>query len=182
MARIPAALPLLLAACASAGCVERTLRIRSEPPGLEVAMNGRPLGATPLDVPFSFYGTVRLETPATDLDGDGWPEVRRSVALVELSEPWYQWFPLDFFSDNLLPWTVRDDHEALLTPPVHPPPGGEGGDLRREAEAVKIRAERARVEAEIEAGAREGEAAKPAPAPAEDPAPAGGGGKEPDRR
>jgi hypothetical protein len=182
VSRIPAALPLLLAACSAAGCVERTLRIRSEPPGLEVTMNGRPQGTTPIDVPFSFYGTVRLETPATDLDEDGWPEVRRSVALVELTEPWYQWFPLDFFSDNLLPWTVRDDHEALITPPVHPPPTGEAGDLRREAEAVKIRAERTRVEAEMEAGAGEPAKPAPAPAPAKDPAPDGGAGKERDTR
>jgi len=111
-----------------------------------------------VDVPFAHYGTVRLETPATDLDGDGWPEVRRHVALVELPIPWYQWFPVDFFADNLIPWTVQDVHEAWLVPGTQPPPSIEGEEyeaLKRAAAEAKVRAEQERTEAEIEAGLRE---------------------------
>ncbi len=170
MARpLPPALPLLLAAAvAASGCVEPMLRIRSEPSGIPVTMNGRPVGTTPVDVPFPHYGTVRLETPATDLDGDGWPEVRRHVALVDLSAPWYQWFPLDFFSDNLIPWTVTDVHEARLLPEVAAPPAGEGEEyeaLKREAGELEVRGGKAREEAEGEAGGGAGGTAGPAKEP-----------------
>ena len=51
-----AALPLL-------GCVERKITITSEPSGALVHLNDQEVGRTPVDVPFTFYGTydVRLE-------------------------------------------------------------------------------------------------------------------------
>jgi hypothetical protein len=163
VARIHHLVLLLAAAGAAAGCVERTLRIRSEPPGLDVTLNGRPVGTTPVEVPFSWYGTVRLETPPTDLDGDGWPEVRRHVALVDLPMPWYQWFPFDFFTDNLVPVTIHDEHEAWVLPLVRGEPSTEEGleEMRREARELKVRAEKARVEAEVEAGVGTGKRADP---------------------
>jgi hypothetical protein len=46
----------------STGCVRRTLRITSEPPGALVWLNDREVGRTPVDVEFVYYGTydVRL--------------------------------------------------------------------------------------------------------------------------
>lgn len=45
------------------GCVDRTIRITSEPPGALVWLNDREIGRTPVDVEFVHYGTydVRLE-------------------------------------------------------------------------------------------------------------------------
>ena len=45
------------------GCVERTIRITSDPPGTLVYLNDEEVGRTPVTVPFLFYGTydVRLE-------------------------------------------------------------------------------------------------------------------------
>ena len=45
------------------GCVERTIRITSDPSGALVYLNDEEVGRTPVAVPFLFYGTydVRLE-------------------------------------------------------------------------------------------------------------------------
>jgi len=56
---------LLLFAVAAlmGGCVEREITITSEPSGALVHLNDQEVGRTPVDVPFTFYGTydVRLE-------------------------------------------------------------------------------------------------------------------------
>lgn len=48
----------------SLGCVERRLLITSEPAGALVYLNDQEVGRTPLEVPFTWYGTydVRLES------------------------------------------------------------------------------------------------------------------------
>ena len=47
----------------SVGCVRRMLEVRSEPAGALVWLNDQEVGRTPLEVPFTWYGTydVRLE-------------------------------------------------------------------------------------------------------------------------
>ncbi|MCA9288773.1 MAG: PEGA domain-containing protein [Phycisphaerales bacterium] len=55
-----------LAACLSGGlggCLERTIRVTSEPPGAMVWLNDVEIGRTPAEARFKFYGTydVRLE-------------------------------------------------------------------------------------------------------------------------
>jgi hypothetical protein len=54
--------PLCVLAVVSTGCVERTIRITSEPSGALVWLNDREIGRTPVDVGFVHYGTydVRL--------------------------------------------------------------------------------------------------------------------------
>ena len=95
--RILAALALL---CFSAGCIQRTMRIESDPPGAAVWVNGDDCGQTPTETTFSSYGSVevflQLEDHAT----------RREV--VRLRPPWYAIFPIDFFTDVLYPGTLHD--------------------------------------------------------------------------
>ena len=54
----------MIAVC-SVGCVERRLLITSEPSGALVHLNDQEVGRTPLEVPFTWYGTydVRLQRP-----------------------------------------------------------------------------------------------------------------------
>lgn len=54
---------LVLIGVAGAGCVQRTISITSQPEGALVYLNDEEVGRTPLEVPFTFYGTydVRLE-------------------------------------------------------------------------------------------------------------------------
>ncbi len=48
---------------ALSGCIERRIRVTSEPSGARVFLNDEPIGTTPCEARFTFYGTydVRLE-------------------------------------------------------------------------------------------------------------------------
>jgi hypothetical protein len=102
---------LLLALCL-AGCVEHKLLVRSEPPGATIFVDGREVGDTaegPVEVPFDFYGT-RVVTARK-------PGFVPARVEVELDPPWWQVFPLGFFTDVLWPGTIEDVHEPA---PVNP--------------------------------------------------------------
>lgn len=57
-------------------------------------VDGRDIGYTPASVDFTWYGTREVQ-----LLKDGY-ETR--TEMVNIPAPWYQIFPLDFFSDNFL--------------------------------------------------------------------------------
>jgi len=96
-----------LAALALCGCVERELRVESEPSGADVWIDGRLAGQTPLVEPFTFYGTRGLE-----LRHDGCTPARQAVPI---RAPWYQIIPLDFFFEHIWPGTLRDVVEVKIT-------------------------------------------------------------------
>ena len=147
---LPAA---LAAALLLPGCVERKFLIRSDPPGATVLVNGAVAGVTPTEIAFQHYGMVRLEILPLDRDGDGWIDYRRHVGSHDLSSPWYQWFPIDFVTDNLWPWTLHDFHEAVvvLEPALEPGDERDENEMRERARELRIRAERVRVGGEVEA-------------------------------
>jgi hypothetical protein len=93
---------LVAAVCAAAltGCVERRYVIYTDPPGAMVLRNGQAIGASPVDDHFVFYGKYRFTIFA---DGYETLQVEQNVPA-----PWYQWVGLDFISENLIPWTIRD--------------------------------------------------------------------------
>ncbi len=89
------------AAALGAGCVERKYVITTDPPGAVVLENSRPLGtATPADGSFVYDGTYRFT-----LLKEGFQTLHVDQ---EIPTPWYQVFPLDFVSENLVPWTIQD--------------------------------------------------------------------------
>jgi hypothetical protein len=93
---------LLLALCAvlPGGCVERRYTVLTDPPGAFVLENGKPIGNTTVDRPFIYYGKYRFTLMA-----DGY----QTLVVDEcIKAPWYEWFLLDFVSENLIPWTIRD--------------------------------------------------------------------------
>ncbi|MBN4060996.1 PEGA domain-containing protein [bacterium AH-315-I18] len=53
---------LFILAALTTGCVQRTIKITSTPPGALVHLNDEEIGRTPVAVPFKFYGVydVRL--------------------------------------------------------------------------------------------------------------------------
>jgi hypothetical protein len=97
-------------AALSAGCVERILLVRSDPPAAEVFVDGEELGETPLEHRFGAYGTFEVV-----LRRSGFYSKRVACAV---EPPWYEVFPLDFVSEILVPWPIRDLHEvdAVLEP------------------------------------------------------------------
>jgi len=93
--------PFLVLCCALTGCVERRFVITSDPPGAVVFdEQGQPVGATPVDRQFTYYGkyTQRLVR-------DGYQTL---IAEENIKAPWYGIAPLDFFSEVLWPGRLRD--------------------------------------------------------------------------
>lgn len=83
------------------GCVERRFVINTDVPGAVVYdEKGLPIGATPVDREFTYYGNYRFT-----LVKDGY---QTQVVETRVRAPWFAIPPLDFVSENLLPWTIRD--------------------------------------------------------------------------
>lgn len=85
----------------ASGCVRRRLTVRTNPPGAAVYVDQHPIGNTPVSVPFTYYGTRSIEVIR-----DGY---RTEKVLRTISPPWYEIPPLDFVTETLWPWEVRDE-------------------------------------------------------------------------
>jgi hypothetical protein len=94
----------LLVVATSSGCVERRYVVTSDPPGALVLRNGNALGPTPVDDFFIYYGEYELT-----LIKDGYETLR---VKVKIDPPWYEYPGLDFISENLFPYTIRDIREG----------------------------------------------------------------------
>ena len=86
---------------AQSGCVRRRLTVHSNPPGALVYVDNQQIGTTPCSVDFIYYGTreIRLVKPGYDTLTINQP----------IPTPWYQFPPLDFVSENLVPYKIRDN-------------------------------------------------------------------------
>ena len=94
------------AAVAAAGCVQRRMTIRSNPPGALVYVDDYQLGTTPVSHDFVYYGTRKIR-----LVKDGYETL---TVRQPFPTPWYEFFPLDFVTENLIPWEVRDERVVDL--------------------------------------------------------------------
>ncbi|MDP6538106.1 MAG: PEGA domain-containing protein [Planctomycetota bacterium] len=150
----------LLAACLAlawtplCGCqVRRVIELRSQPPGATVRLDDRLVGETPLDLPFVHHGTRRV---TCTLEG-----YQPLVRVVEIDAPWWARFPLDLFSEVLLPLGWRDVHrvEIALEP--------EGGEL----DESELRALLRKAETLRRAGPTGPRPEQPPPRPGEEPSP-----------
>ena len=99
----------LLAAAAS-GCVERTLSITSEPRGALVYLNDEEVGRTPLEVPFTFYGTydVRLEAAGH----------KPLWTMQEAKAPFWETPGIDLFAEMVPNGQSRIDWHFEMQPEV----------------------------------------------------------------
>jgi hypothetical protein len=103
MRRNKRVLGLLLCAGLLTGCVERRYVIYTDPPGAVVLRNGQPIGATPVDDHFVYYGNYHYT-----IVKDGYETLQVDQVI---NTPWYEFFPLDFISENLTPWPIEDRRE-----------------------------------------------------------------------
>ncbi len=134
-----------LVVLATAGCVERKMLIRSDPPGAPVWIDEKYVGETPVDRSFVFYGERSIRVgPMRDENGKvSYREVER---LVSVEAPGYEYFPIDFLSEVLYPFTLTDVHEipAFKLPKAGQapaqPPAARVEDLRREATEFRDKA------------------------------------------
>jgi len=87
--------------CASlTGCVERRFVIESLPPGAQVLRNGQSVGFTPVDDSFVYYGKYHFTLIA--------PGYETLHVEQPVHAPWWEIPPLDFISENVIPFTIRD--------------------------------------------------------------------------
>jgi len=100
--------PCLLAMCL--GCVERKMVVRSEPAGAPVWIDEEAVGTTPLEHPFAHYGLRRVRVGPIR-DEKGRVAYGASERVVEVDAPWFQVFPIDFFTEVLWPGKMVDTHE-----------------------------------------------------------------------
>ena len=128
---------LILAAVASTlavtniGCVHRRVTVRTDPPGAQVVVGGEEIGFSPASFDITWYGTEEVT-----LLKDGY-EIE--TQFVKIRRPWYQVPPLDFVTDNFLPFRVKDQHDFTfpLTPRTLVPRGDlveRGNEFRSESQ------------------------------------------------
>jgi hypothetical protein len=125
-----ACLVVVTALAPAAGCVQRRMTIRSNPPGALVYVDDYQIGTTPVSTDFIYYGTRKIRLVK---DGYETLTVRQPFPI-----PWYEVFPLDFVTENLWPWEIRDERvvDLAMTNTASIPP-----------ESVVARAEQARLAA-----------------------------------
>jgi len=92
----PLLLPMLLT-----GCVERKFIVQSDPPGAVVLVNNVPLNTyTPADGSWVYPGCYNFSL------------IKDNFERLEVRQPfpakWYDYPPLDFVAENLIPWTIED--------------------------------------------------------------------------
>lgn len=90
---MPRLVLLILLMALSVGCVERRLLITSDPPGALVYLNEEDAGRTPVEVPFTWYGTydVRLEK-------EGYRSLR---TMREAEQPWWEYPGPDLIAEAI---------------------------------------------------------------------------------
>lgn len=120
---------LALAGLAQTGCVERRFVIVTDPPGAVVERNGQLLGATPADDHFIYYGKYQFKIVK--------PGYETLQVVQNIPTPWYEIPGIDFFSENIWPFTIVDRREFhyQLLPLLQP----QTNDLLREADNLRNR-------------------------------------------
>jgi hypothetical protein len=100
MRRVACLLSLVLVVCTAGGCVERKYTVYTDPPNALVLVNNVPLGPSPADGSFVYYGRYDFTLMAPGFE---------TLHVQEcLSPPWYEWWPLDFFFETLWPFEIQD--------------------------------------------------------------------------
>jgi len=84
------------------GCVERTVRVETDPPGALVVVNDQEVGVSPTKFSFTWYGDYDIIVRK--------PGYKTLKTNYRLREPWYQWPPIDIVAELLIPVTIRDEH------------------------------------------------------------------------
>ncbi len=99
---------LALVILSGAGCVTRTLTIKTDPPGAQVFVDDELIGESPVLMEFTYYGTRKIVIEKRDKDGT--LEYERETLYAKIDTPYYQRFPIDFFSEVIVPMKIEDDH------------------------------------------------------------------------
>jgi hypothetical protein len=104
-----------LATVCQFGCVERRYTIRTDPPGALVVVNGQEVGVSPVSASFTYYHDRDIT-----LIRDGYQTMRLRQPM---KAPWWDNLATEFFTENMVPVTLRDEREYTykLVPSALPP-------------------------------------------------------------
>ncbi len=129
--RRSAAWPIVIIIALCSGCVERRYTLRTEPPGALAIVNGEEIGPTPVSRSFYYYGEREI---TFILDG-----YETKTLIQPIKAPWWDNLFFEFFTENLVPFNLRDEREFKyqLTPATMP----RAGDLRGRAEQLRSEAQ-----------------------------------------
>ena len=115
------------------GCVERRYTVRTDPPGAEVIVNGESLGPSPASHNYYYYGDREITLV---LDG-----YQTKTIIQPINAPWWDNYVTEFFSENLVPWVIRDEREFTykmepFRQPTEEAVQGRADALRRQAQVL----------------------------------------------
>lgn len=115
------------------GCVERRYTIRSEPPGALVVVNNEEIGRTPVSRNYTYYGDRDIT-----LMLDGYQTQR---VIQPMKAPWYDNYLTEFFSECVVPVTIRDERDFTYkmqpaTVPKYEELLNRGEGLRSQAQTI----------------------------------------------
>ncbi len=124
--------------CLGVGCVERRYIVRAADPSgrpvnARVTINSTPAGISPVSINYEYYGTRRVK-----IEAEGFETVNTTLPI---RAPIWDNAVTGFFTENLIPITLRDEREFTfqLKPTVNPPIGdliGRGEALRQQAQGA----------------------------------------------
>jgi hypothetical protein len=128
---IPRIRPLIaiLFVAGLSGCIEQRYVIESDPPGALVLVNGQPLGVTPVDGYFTYYGTYDFT-----LVKDGY---ETKVIRQKIAAPWYELPGIDFLTENVYPAKIEDVRRFRFS--LEPLVQVREGDLLQQADQLRNR-------------------------------------------
>ena len=109
------------------GCVRRTLTIRTEPAGALVYLNDEEVGRSPVATDFLWYGDYDIVIRKEGCD--------TLHTHAQITAPWYQIPPIDFFAEVLYPGKIHDTHVLHYTLAAEQLPGRD--ELIEQAEALR---------------------------------------------
>lgn len=123
----------------ASGCVRRRMTVRTNPPGAVVSVDNQLIGTAPAASSFVYYGTREIR-----VEKDGY---RTETVKTRINPPWYQYPGLDFITDSLWPWEIRDERiiDIELVPQVLEPTEqvlGRADQLRSQSRAGVVTAPR----------------------------------------
>lgn len=123
----------------NSGCVRRRMTVRTNPPGAVVSVDNQLIGTAPAASSFVYYGTREIRVAK-----DGY---RTETLKTRINPPWYQYPGLDFITETLWPWEIRDERiiDVELVPQVLEPSDqvlGRADQLRSQSRAGVITAPR----------------------------------------
>ena len=96
-----------LSLIALVGCVERTITVRTDPPGALVSVNEVEKGRSPVTFDFTWYGEYRVLVEH--------PQYETLETTKRIYAPVYQWPIIDLVCEVLLPFKLHDQRDWSYT-------------------------------------------------------------------